>query len=567
MPNNHCPMPTAHCPMPTAQHPLAPKQEVLWSVDRQTPGKQTAEFFEASGDLYLEMCHQENLLELSLWRLLLRWKPFSNKAMLGIAIVQNVLILLRFSGEDGALRADAGVLTTEHPPEGQGRGGAEVASGFSWDELKHNSTEYHSTLGATQRLLGCVQVRRKVRIRGRLTTASTAAQPEPLFAPRAAALPESLLDLSHCTPLESLLAFHRCSRFTAARPYHYKVLASVVIFALYALQNGPLQQRRMWREFEEQRTYEELLARARDVSPHGLTSAAELCYKLRFWLTSFGFVFMDGKGLFFAACMLAAVLGIVHSPFWFAFHLLDVITKSKDLQNVFKAVTQNGRSIMMTAVFGVIIVYIYAIVGYVYLSDSFAIENIAMCTNLADCWVGALSEGLRGGDIGGFMEPRQPTDAMFYVQVAYQLSFWAIVITILLNVIFGIIIDTFGELRSDNLAKKHDMENACFVCGVDRFTLDTKGGGFVRHIKEDHYMWNYLYLIVHLREKSHTEYNGWEQHVADCIARSDTSFLPVNMAISLSEHKEREESESREYANRLLDIQAQATAAAKVSEP
>jgi hypothetical protein len=27
------------------------------------------------------------------------------------------------------------------------------------------------------------------------------------------------------------------------------VLASVVIFALYALQNGPLQQRRMWRQF------------------------------------------------------------------------------------------------------------------------------------------------------------------------------------------------------------------------------------------------------------------------------------------------------------------------------
>ena len=51
----------------------------------------------------------------------------------------------------------------------------------------------------------------------------------------------------------------------------------------------------------------------------------------------------------------------------FAFHLLDVSTKSKDLQNVFKAVTQNGRSIMMTALFGVIIVYIYAILGYVYL--------------------------------------------------------------------------------------------------------------------------------------------------------------------------------------------------------
>ena len=73
-------------------------------------------------------------------------------------------------------------------------------------------------------------------------------------------------------------------------------------------------------------------------------------------------------------------------------------------------------------------------------------------------------------------------------QVAYQLSFWAIVITILLNVIFGIIIDTFGELRADHLAKKHDMENTCFVCGVDRFTLDTKGPGFEHHVRNEHNM-------------------------------------------------------------------------------
>jgi len=137
------------------------------------------------------------------------------------------------------------------------------------------------------------------------------------------------------------------------------------------------------------------------------------------------------------------------------------------------------------------------------------------------------------------------------------------VITILLNVIFGIIIDTFGELRADNAAKKHDMENTCFICGVDRFQLDTKGGGFDRHIKEDHYMWNYLYLIVHLREKDPTEYNGWEQNVADKIAVGDTSFVPVNNAISLAEHKEKEESESRELNTRMLDIQQNARAAAE----
>ena len=56
-----------------------------------------------------------------------------------------------------------------------------------------------------------------------------------------------------------------------------------------------------------------------------------------------------------------------------------------------------------------------------------------------------------------------------------------IVVTVLLNVIFGIIIDTFGELRGERAAKKSNMENTCFICSVDRFTFETKGGGFERH--------------------------------------------------------------------------------------
>ena len=30
-------------------------------------------------------------------------------------------------------------------------------------------------------------------------------------------------------------------------------------------------------------------------------------------------------------------------------------------------------------------------------------------------------------------------------------------------------------------------------------------------------MWLYLYMIVYLREKDPTEYNGWEQHVANML--------------------------------------------------
>ena len=86
-----------------------------------------------------------------------------------------------------------------------------------------------------------------------------------------------------------------------------------------------------------------------------------------------------------------------------------------------------------------------------------------------------------------------------------------VVIVMLINLVLGIIIDTFGELRTAKAAspshshlplpllwtvvlrvititiqaaKKYDMENTCFICGLDRFTLDIKGGGFERHIRD-----------------------------------------------------------------------------------
>ena len=48
----------------------------------------------------------------------------------------------------------------------------------------------------------------------------------------------------------------------------------------------------------------------------------------------------------------------------------------------------------------------------------------------------------------------------------YMFLFWALIIIILLNIIFGIIIDTFGELRTNKLKVEENMENTCFICQV-----------------------------------------------------------------------------------------------------
>jgi len=55
--------------------------------------------------------------------------------------------------------------------------------------------------------------------------------------------------------------------------------------------------------------------------------------------------------------------------------------------------------------------------------------------------------------------------------VVYDLLFYFIVIIIVLNLIFGVIIDTFADLRSEKQKKEEVLKTTCFICG------ERTGGG------------------------------------------------------------------------------------------
>ncbi len=45
--------------------------------------------------------------------------------------------------------------------------------------------------------------------------------------------------------------------------------------------------------------------------------------------------------------------------------------QEETLMNVIRSVTRNGRSIVFTAILGIILVYLFSIVGYVYFRNDF----------------------------------------------------------------------------------------------------------------------------------------------------------------------------------------------------
>lgn len=81
------------------------------------------------------------------------------------------------------------------------------------------------------------------------------------------------------------------------------------------------------------------------------------------------------------------------------------------------------------------------------------------------CFVTGLRWGLTsGGGLGENMHQESSFNS-FMGRAVFDLAFFIIVLVIGLNVVFGIIVDTFSELRDERFEIEEHMESKCFICG------------------------------------------------------------------------------------------------------
>ncbi|KAJ8707357.1 hypothetical protein PYW08_010609 [Mythimna loreyi] len=292
-----------------------------------------------------------------------------------------------------------------------------------------------------------------------------------------------------------------------------------------------------------------------------------------------GKVLTDPELLYHSVYLVFCFCGICWHPFFFSVLLLDIVYREETLLNVMRSVTRNGRSILLTAVLALVLVYMFSIVGYMFFRDHFLVSVDRLdddndprydldgcaddgaskylkdaeqcrrssrfvsvggelrersCDSLIMCIVTTLNQGLRnGGGIGDILRAPASFEPLFVARVVYDLLFFFVVIIIVLNLIFGVIIDTFADLRSEKQQKELILKNTCFICGLNRSAFDNKTVSFEEHIKSEHNMWHYLYFMVLVRVKDPTEFTGPESYVHSMIKSNNLDWFPRLRALSL----------------------------------
>lgn len=177
-----------------------------------------------------------------------------------------------------------------------------------------------------------------------------------------------------------------------------------------------------------------------------------LPYLAYIW-SSFIMVVKDSEFIHYVWYTSMCVLGVYY-PIFFSILLLDVVFRFPTLTNVLSAVTVNRKQLQMTAMLGIIIIYIYSFWGFTISNPMYDDKFIGrygdnLGQNLWQTFLTTLNFGLRmGGGIGDVLSKIEFWDKKnYYIRFVYDLSFFLIVVIMLLNIIFGIIIDTFAQLR------------------------------------------------------------------------------------------------------------------------
>ena len=166
----------------------------------------------------------------------------------------------------------------------------------------------------------------------------------------------------------------------------------------------------------------------------------------------------------------SSVLAISLSKIFFSFLLLDIVLLNSTLRTVIKAFGIKTRQIILTTAFGLILIYTFTVIMYYstlrakmkFIDD----DNFEMCNNLFHCYLVMINFGARtGGGIGEtVLYPHYDQDTDIYIyRVIFDMVFFVLINILILDIIFGLIIDSFQQLRQNRTLNRKYHLRRCLI--------------------------------------------------------------------------------------------------------
>ncbi|KAF0701081.1 Aste57867_8378 [Aphanomyces stellatus] len=271
---------------------------------------------------------------------------------------------------------------------------------------------------------------------------------------------------------------------------------------------------------------------------------------LLFWFNAFMDMITRANVFVFTTYTVFAFLGLNHDSMatcyvYYGLPLLDILAINPRLSNILKAITSNLAPLGVTMAFGAIVIYLFSLVGFFRYQDLMKdTSGDFECSSMMQCYFTYMHYGLlSGGGIGDYMSNAlsHPLDysliEQFHERLVFDLAFYIFILVLLVNLIMGIIIDSFTSLRESSERKLEIEQNTCLVCNDTKDDIEYRGvvkgltNNFKNHTEVEHNLWNYLFFIMYLEAKPSNHMNGTESYVYEKLLAKEMSWIPKRQGV------------------------------------
>lgn len=253
------------------------------------------------------------------------------------------------------------------------------------------------------------------------------------------------------------------------------------------------------------------------------------------------------------------------SAFCTNFLMFQVIPFSQTCYNTLKAVYINIDRFAWTLILGIILMEFFALISFFIFEADYYNGDVGnggenLCDNMFHCVMSSIYYGFRdGGAMVGYSTAQTYANrSRYYYRVSIDMAYWILIDVIIQNILFGLIIDAFSELKDERDQLALEEETRCFVCNLTKDEFERANQDFDKHIATEHNIWDYIFYIYSFKHlysevRSATEFTTTEYYVNEQLNKNLFKWLPLKKALAIQNTLESEEKKKDSKMNEFKE--------------
>ena len=229
-------------------------------------------------------------------------------------------------------------------------------------------------------------------------------------------------------------------------------------------------------------------------------------------------------------------LGLIW-PSFLSFQLFILFTISSTMKSVLDAIQNRYKQFLSTGFLLIILILFYAAITLYFFNMND--DGTYLCQSYLECFLYLFNNGMRAGGLPFEMKIEEQPG--FYTEFFYSWIFYFLIILIILNIVNGIIVDTFQEIRENNNTLYEEKKNTCFICQLNRTLFESNGISFDDHVRKEHNILYYFCYLFKLHKTDAHDLNSVDFQVYNSINNSKVNFFPIDRANGIEKENDEDD--------------------------